>query len=111
MKRMRVRVQEGFVIIRPDAENLHPPRIDEIGDRANQAVPLELPLVAMARWKREQRRSPMAEDGDTHVVAEAWGIPILMKGVHSELPAARFQLQRIATCDLRLANCELRTAN
>ena len=34
------------------------------------AVALELPLVAVAGGKREQRRAPVPEDGDAHVMAE-----------------------------------------
>ena len=45
-------------------------------------VALELPFVAVARREREQRRTPVPEDGDAHVVAEPRRMPVVMFGAH-----------------------------
>ena len=42
----------------------------------------QLPLVAVARRERQHRRPPVAEDRDTHLVAEPRGMPAVMFDVH-----------------------------
>jgi hypothetical protein len=70
VERMRAAVEERLVVVRADAEDLHAPGVDVLADRVDEALPLELPLVALARRKGEQRRTPVPEDRDAHVVLE-----------------------------------------
>ena len=72
MERVRLLVEKRFVIVRADAEDFHAAGIDEIADRPDQAVPLKLPFIAMARRECEKGRAPMAKDGHAHVVSELW---------------------------------------
>ncbi len=68
---MRAAVEEGVVVVRANAEELDAAAVDELGERVDHAVALQLPLVAVAGRKRQQRRPPVPEYRDAHVVPEA----------------------------------------
>src|SRR4030095_11557216 len=72
MEGVRLLVEKRLVIVRANAEDLHPPVIDEITDRPDQAVSLKLPFIAMAGRECEQGRAPVAENSHAHVVPELW---------------------------------------
>ena len=68
---MRAAVQERVLVVRADAEHLEAAGVDEVADGVDQPVALQLPLVAVAGREGQQRRSPVSEDRDAHVPAEA----------------------------------------
>ena len=82
MKGVRAAVEERLVVVRADAEDLDPARLDELADGVDQPVAMQLPLVAVARREGQQRRPPVAEDRDAHVVAQTRRIPDVMFDVH-----------------------------
>ena len=59
------------------------PRLDEFAERGDQIVALELPFVAVAGGKRQQRRTPVPEDRDAQLVAEPGRVPVMMFDVHT----------------------------
>ena len=70
------------MVVGADAEHLDPARLDELADRADQPLPVQLPLVAVAGRKGEQRRSPVPEDRDAHVVPQPRRIPVVVFDAH-----------------------------
>ena len=82
MKRMRSAVRERVAVVDVDRECFHAAGIDELGDRANQALPLVLALVAAARRKQDHRRPPVAVDDDAHVAADTVGVPAVVFAMH-----------------------------
>ena len=72
---MGAAVPERIAVIRIDAERLDPPGIDEVGDCADQALPLIFLFVAATGREHDHRRAPVAEDDGPHVAADATGMP------------------------------------
>ena len=68
--------------VRANAEQLGAAAVDELGELVDHAVALQLPLVAVARRKREQGRAPVPEYRHAHVVPEARGGPVATFGAH-----------------------------
>ena len=79
---VRALVQERLHVVGADAEDLDPARLHEVTHRANEPLPVQLPLVAVTGRKGEQRRSPVPEDRDAHVVPEPRGIPDVVFDAH-----------------------------
>ena len=45
--------EERLVVVGADAEDLHAAGVDELAERVDEPVPLQLPLVAMAGRERQ----------------------------------------------------------
>src|SRR6266540_2769456 len=88
MKRVRGLVEERLEIVGADAEHFHAAGVDEVCNRVEEPMALELPLVALARRKREERRAPMAEHRHAHVVLEPRGIPVGVCCLHQAFTRA-----------------------
>ena len=82
MERMRALVQERLHVVGADAEDLDASAVDELAQRVDQPLTVQLPLVAVAGGEGEQRRPPVAEDRDPHVVTEPGRIPDVMFDAH-----------------------------
>src|SRR5438128_8065506 len=77
MERMRAAIGERIAMVRVDAERLDAPAVDELRDRADQALAFVFPFVAAARREHDHRRPPVSEHDDAHVAADPAGVPSL----------------------------------
>src|SRR5262245_5252196 len=83
IERMGVAVAERVAMIDVHRERLDPSLIDEVGDRADEPLPLVFLFVAAARREQNHRRPPMAVDDDVHVAAEAVRMPAVRLASHA----------------------------
>src|SRR5215204_607181 len=79
---MRVAAHERLLVVRSHTEDLHAAAVDVIAQRPDQSLVVQLPFVSLAGRKRQERRAPVPKDGDTHFVAEARRMPVVMFDVH-----------------------------
>jgi hypothetical protein len=86
---MRAFVVKAEPVDRIDAENFYFSAINEIGQRADQALAFEFKLIARARRKSEYWLSPVAVHKHAHVEAEPVRIPAVIFTFHSWLLALR----------------------
>src|SRR5580704_2636543 len=89
VKGMRAFVIKAESIDGIDAEEFYFPAVDEIGQRADQALAFEFRLIARARRKPENRLSPVAVDNHAHVEAQPRRIPAVIFTFHNVLRALR----------------------
>src|ERR1700694_1128868 len=82
MKRVRALVVKAVTIDRIHGENFDSSGFDEIRERADHALALELPLIAGAGREAQERRAPMTEDGDTQLHAEPVRVPAMIFTFH-----------------------------
>src|SRR5438477_4568773 len=78
MKGMRAAIVEAESVNGIDAEKFEFAGLDEVGDGVDEALVLELPLVAGAGGEADERRAPVTVDDDAHVQAEARGLPAMV---------------------------------
>ena len=82
MERVRSLVCEGIALHAVDAEDADSPLLQVGAEGANHALTFLLPLVAAARREREDGRTVIAVNSDTHVPIETMRIPTLMVTMH-----------------------------
>ena len=82
MKGMRAAIVEAESVNGIDAEKFEFAGLDEVGDGVDEALVLELPLVAGAGGEADERRAPVTVDDDAHVQAEARGMPAMVFAFH-----------------------------
>ena len=82
MERVRSLVCEGIALHAVDAEDSDAPLLQVGAEGANHALTFLLPLVAAARREREDGRTVIAVNSDTHVPIETMRIPTLMVTMH-----------------------------
>src|SRR5258707_4742477 len=88
MKRVRALVVKAVTVDRIHGEQFNSTGFDEIRERADHALALELPLIAGARREAQERRAPMTEDGAAPLHAETVRGPT-MKFTVQRIPPAR----------------------
>src|ERR1700751_3235305 len=84
---MRAFVVKAGPIHGVDAEEFHAARVDQRCQSADQSLAFQLPLVARAGGKPEQRWSPVTVDHNSHFETEALRIPAMIFPFH--FPPAR----------------------
>src|SRR6266404_2664830 len=94
MKGMRGLVVEGEAVDGIDAEEFHFAGVDEVAERANHALPLELPLVARGGGKADQGRSPVTVDDDAQFDPQARRMPPVIFALHVYEPRSSTGLSR-----------------
>src|SRR5581483_3439904 len=82
MEGMRALVLERIAVHAVDTEDSNPARLAVRTESADHALAFHFPFIAAARWKREDRRSIIAVNGDAHVPVEAVREPNLMVAMH-----------------------------
>src|SRR5579863_5604872 len=80
---MRALVVEARAVDRIHAEDFYLAGLDEVAQRADHSLILELPFVARARGETDQRLTVMAVHDDTHVPANAGRIPAVIFAFHA----------------------------
>src|SRR5467141_4955814 len=94
MKRVRALVVKTLPIDRIHGEKFDSSGFDEIRERADHALALELPLVAGAGREAQERWAPMTEDGDAQLHAEPVRVPAVIFTFH-RLPLGCYGEKRV----------------
>src|SRR5207253_5819145 len=82
VKRVRSLVVKTVPIDRIHAEEFDSSCVDEIRERTDHALALELPLVAGAGRKTKQRRAPMPVNADAQLHAKPVRVPAVLFSLH-----------------------------
>src|ERR1700722_566121 len=89
VKRMRAFIVKAEPVDGIDAEEFYFAAVDEIRQRADQALAFQLRLIARAGRKPENRLSPVPVDNDAHLETQPGRIPAAIFTFHSVFLALR----------------------
>jgi hypothetical protein len=96
-----VAVRERVAVVHVHREGLHAAGVDELRNRADEALPLVFAFVAAARREHDHRRSPVSVDVDAHLASEAMRVPAVIFVMH-DVVAARPNVALCRRARLRL---------
>src|SRR5260370_31489825 len=94
MKGMRALVVEAEAVDGVDGVKLELAAVDEIGESTDHRLAFELPFVAGAGGKADQRRAPVAVNDDAELHTHAMRIPAMEFTFHKK-PAQRNREARV----------------